>query len=79
MEVVVERIAFTHQFVLLSFFLRPAVSRTVASSAEWVPKEGKWDEKDYEAELQKLEKEAEERLDAKIAEMMSKIETTGAN
>ena len=36
-------------------------------------------DKDYEKELAKLEKEAEERLDAKIAEMMAKIETTGAN
>lgn len=48
-------------------------------SAEWAPSDGKWEEKDYESELKKLEKEAEERLDAKIAEMMAKIETTGAN
>ena len=37
-----------------------------------------WKETDYEAELKKLEKEAEERLDAKIEEMMTKIEATGA-
>lgn len=47
--------------------------------AEWAPPaDAKWEEKDYESELKKLEAEAEERLDAKVAEMMSKIETTGA-
>ena len=47
-------------------------------AAEWKPKEGdKWDETDFEAEIKKLEAEAEERLDEKIAEMMGKIETTG--
>ena len=67
-------------FPLSCFFdYRPAVSRTTSLSAEWVPKDGKWEEKDYETELKKLEKEAEERLDTMIAEMMSKIETTGAN
>lgn len=60
-------------------FYSPAVARTSALSAEWAPKEGKWEEKDFESELKKLEKEAEERLDAKIADMMAKIETTGAN
>lgn len=35
-------------------------------------------EKDWEAEFKKMEKEAEERLDAKVAEMMSNIEKTGA-
>ena len=67
----------THLFSFTTY--RPAVSRTVALSAEWAPADGKWEEKDYESELKKLEKEAEERLDAKIAEMMAKIETTGAN
>jgi hypothetical protein len=38
----------------------------------------KWVDRDFEAELKKVEKEAEERLDAKIAEMMAKIEGTGA-
>jgi hypothetical protein len=52
----------------------------VTLSAEWAPPaDGKWEDKDYESELKKLEKEAEERLDAKISEMMAKIETTGAN
>ena len=49
-------------------------------SAEWSPPESaKWEEKDFESDLKKLEKEAEERLDAKISEMMSKVESTGAN
>jgi uncharacterized protein YlxW (UPF0749 family) len=53
--------------------------RSSALQAEWSPKDGsKWEEKDYETELKKLEQEAEQRLDAKIAEMMSKIEATGA-
>eukprot|EP00977_Amphora_coffeiformis_P029308 scaffold39887_cov229-Amphora_coffeaeformis.AAC.10 len=55
----------------------PVVSRTTSLAAEWKPADGEWKEKDYEKELAKLEKEAEERLDAKIAEMMAKIETTG--
>lgn len=46
-------------------------------SAEWKPADGKWEEKDFEGEIKKLEKEAEERLDAKIKELMSKVETTG--
>ena len=36
-----------------------------------------WKETNFEKDFEKLEKEAEERLDAKVAEMMSKIETTG--
>jgi hypothetical protein len=36
-------------------------------------------EKDWEAEFKKMEKEAEDRLDAKVAEMMSNIEKTGAS
>jgi hypothetical protein len=32
---------------------------------------------DYEAELKKLEKEAEERLDTKVAELMGNIANTG--
>ena len=45
--------------------------------AEWAPKEGKWEEKDYEGQLKKLETEAEERLDDKIADMMRNIENVG--
>jgi hypothetical protein len=50
-----------------------------AAEKAWAPKGGAdWKDTDYETELKKLEKEAEERLDAKIEEMMAKIETTGA-
>ena len=35
------------------------------------------EEKDWDAEFQKMEKEAEDRLDAKVAEMMGNIEKTG--
>ena len=49
----------------------------LAAEPQWAPPSGEWVEKDYTAELKKLEKEAEERLDAKIAELMGKIETTG--
>ena len=34
---------------------------------------------DYEGDLKKLEKEAEERLDVKIKELMSNIEKAGAS
>mmetsp|Transcript_14658 Transcript_14658/g.20017 ORF Transcript_14658/g.20017 Transcript_14658/m.20017 type:complete len:85 (+) Transcript_14658:175-429(+) len=59
---------------------RAFVSQRVALNAEpeWSPPEGmKWEEKDFEAEIKKLEKEAEERLDDKIAELMSNVEKTG--
>lgn len=46
-------------------------------NAEWVPAEGKWEEKDFEGQLKKLEKEAEDRLDDKIAEMKASIESVG--
>jgi hypothetical protein len=52
------------------------VSKT-ALSAEWKPEGGKWEEKDFEGDLAKLEKEAEERLEAKIKDMMNKVEATG--
>ena len=55
------------------------MSKTVlAAEPDWAPPAGeKWEEKDYESEITKLEAEAEERLDAKIAEMMSKVESVG--
>jgi hypothetical protein len=49
----------------------------VAAEPKWAPPT-EWVDKDYEAELAKLEKEAEERLEAKVKDMMSKIETTGS-
>lgn len=36
-----------------------------------------WSEKDFEAEIKKLEADAEKRLDAKIAELMGNIEQAG--
>lgn len=52
-------------------FLRFGVVRQTALFAE--------KEMDYEAELVKIEKEADDRMDAKVAELMSKIATTGSN
>lgn len=40
--------------------------------------DSEWKETDFEGDLKKLEKEAEERLDAKISEMMGAVEKTGA-
>jgi hypothetical protein len=54
---------------------RPTVSKTVLS-AEW---EKEWKEADFEGDLAKLQKEAEERLDGKIKELMSNIEKSGAS
>jgi hypothetical protein len=72
---------FINSFVATNGFplFRFSVIRQTAVAAEpkWTPT-SEWVEKDYEAELAKLEKEAEERLEAKVKEMMSKIETTGA-
>ena len=60
-------------------FFRFGVVRQTAIAAEpvWAaPTE--WKELDVEADLKKLEKEAEARLEAKSAELLAKIETTGA-
>eukprot|EP00526_Cylindrotheca_closterium_P028486 CAMPEP_0113638756 /NCGR_PEP_ID=MMETSP0017_2-20120614/20315_1 /TAXON_ID=2856 /ORGANISM="Cylindrotheca closterium" /LENGTH=76 /DNA_ID=CAMNT_0000549903 /DNA_START=53 /DNA_END=283 /DNA_ORIENTATION=- /assembly_acc=CAM_ASM_000147 len=48
---------------------------TTALSAEW---EKDWKETNFEADIKKLEKEAEERLDAKIEELKGNIASTGA-
>jgi hypothetical protein len=67
-------------YYLLFYHIRFGVARQIALSAEpaWAPPaDAKWEEKDFEGEIQKLEKEADERMDAKIAEMMSKIDNTG--
>ena len=43
-----------------------------------MPSDGsKWVEKDFESEITKLEKEAEERLDAKIKELEANVESVG--
>jgi len=36
-------------------------------------------DKDYEAELKKLQKDAEERLDDKVSDLMKNIEKVGVN
>eukprot|EP00562_Extubocellulus_spinifer_P029785 CAMPEP_0178721182 /NCGR_PEP_ID=MMETSP0699-20121125/24167_1 /TAXON_ID=265572 /ORGANISM="Extubocellulus spinifer, Strain CCMP396" /LENGTH=86 /DNA_ID=CAMNT_0020371759 /DNA_START=476 /DNA_END=737 /DNA_ORIENTATION=+ len=55
--------------------LRPSVSLN-AETEEWTaPPE--WKEKDFEAQIKKLEKEAEERLDTKIDELKRNIATAG--
>lgn len=65
-------------FFLFRLLLRPfGVSTSLSAEPEWKPA-GKWEEKDFEGELKKLEKEAEENLDKKISELKSKIETTGS-
>lgn len=48
---------------------RPVVSRTVVHA----------EDPDYEAQFDKLQKEAEERLDDKVEELMKNIETVGQN
>ena len=53
---------------------RPSFVSKTALSAEW---EKDWKEIDVEGDLAKLQKEAEERLDDKIAELMANIETAG--
>ena len=47
---------------------RQSVSRTVVRA-----------EPDYDAKFEKLQKEAEERLDDKVEELMKNIETVGQN
>lgn len=55
-------------------------SATSLAAEKWTPPAGEqWKETDYEAELKKLEKEAEDRMDSKIDELMSKIETVGTS
>lgn len=53
---------------------RVALPKT-ALNAEW---EKDWKELDFEGDLSKLQKEAEERLDEKIAELNANIAKTGA-
>eukprot|EP00529_Nitzschia_sp_RCC80_P040109 CAMPEP_0113455454 /NCGR_PEP_ID=MMETSP0014_2-20120614/8384_1 /TAXON_ID=2857 /ORGANISM="Nitzschia sp." /LENGTH=82 /DNA_ID=CAMNT_0000346885 /DNA_START=543 /DNA_END=791 /DNA_ORIENTATION=- /assembly_acc=CAM_ASM_000159 len=54
---------------------RPAFVSTTSLNAEW---EKEWKETNFEADLAKLQKEAEERLDEKISELQANIEKTGA-
>ena len=52
---------------------RPFGAKT-ALSAEW---EKEWKELDFEGDLAKIQKDAEERLEEKVQELMSNIESTG--
>jgi hypothetical protein len=51
---------------------------TLNAEAAWTPKEGKWEDTDFEKDLLKLEAEAEKRMEGKIKELMFNIEKTGA-
>ena len=50
-------------------------SKTTTSSALFAEEK----DRDYEAEITKMEKEAVERLEAKTEEMMAKIASTGVS
>lgn len=55
-------------------------STAVFADPEWAPADGyKWEEKDFESEIKKLESEAEDRLDAKIKELEGNVATVGQN
>ena len=56
----------SHLIILVSE-IRSMISRTAVRA----------EDTDYEKEFAKLQKEAEERLDDKVAELMSNIETVG--
>ena len=47
---------------------------TALKAEDW---EKDWKETNFEADIKKLEKEAEERLDAKIEELKANIASTG--
>jgi hypothetical protein len=64
--------------VLFFFFFDRGVSiasKLTTSSALFAEEK----DRDYEAEITKMEKEAMERLEAKTEEMMAKIASTGAS
>lgn len=65
--------------IFLGFMNRPSFGlTTLKAEAAWSPKDGgKWEETDFEKDLQKLEVESEKRLEEKIRELMFNIEKTG--
>ena len=74
--------SFSHNWIVPFFlYLRRSfgvAQKTSLNAEAWAPADGsKWVETDFEADIKKLESEAEERMDAKIDELMSKIESTG--
>jgi hypothetical protein len=63
----------------LFYFSKNRFGVSTKLAAEWKPADGaKWEETDFEKEINKLEKEAEDRMDKKIEELKSKIQATGA-
>jgi len=50
------------------------ITTTTALSAEW---EKEWKDSNFEGDLAKVQKEAEDRLEEKVAELLSNIENTG--
>lgn len=48
---------------------------TALSAGDW---EKEWKETNFEADIKKLEAEAQDRLDAKIEELKANIASTGA-
>ena len=66
---------FTYVFLCPFFTCRPAFTTKTSLNAEW---EKNWKELDFEGDLSKLQKEAEKRLDDKIAELVANIEKAGS-
>ena len=67
--------------LLLLLFHRPIATpqfAVVALHAEPTTMDD-WKEQDFEADLAKVQKEAEERLDEKVSELLSNIESVGTN
>ena len=53
-------------------------SQLQAEDPKWEPADGmKWEEKDWEGALSKLQQEAEKSMDSKIAELTANIEKVG--
>jgi hypothetical protein len=61
---------------LHTHFCRPFFTKTTCLNVEW---QKDWKDIDFEGNLAKLQKEAEERLETKIDELMSNIETSGVS
>ena len=50
-----------------------------AEAEEWTPSDGmKWEDKNWEGKLDKLQKDAEKRMEEKIDELMSNVAASGA-